>query len=342
VRSKTPASQSSSNVDEEVISTSLIPNPASSISSPAGNLSVADLRLIHHWSTSTFRSIFVVRSPETDNILQNQVPELAFRNDFLMQGILGTASLHMQHLLPDPKALRKRTDIYRARALREFRQALNHIDPNGDSYNAALTMSLLVVILCSQDYVSEDDETTCVRWLSLYAGLRSIVKIKYAVGTAKQQISPLLCRNLTDITVTPVLPTILVNMVRMIDYTDLDYKGLETYCKVLDIIGELYASLSQAGLCDDLYIRAITFCSHPPDEFATYARQKRPRALIILMYYLCFLKLVPGIWWIKGIAQADMSILTSTIDPEWFMYMEIPLRIKDMTDCQEIADLLLK
>ena len=342
MRPKTPSSQSSSDTDEETISLSLIPNPASSIVSAAGNLSVTELRLIHHWSTSTFRDIFVVSSPVTDDILRNQLPDLAFRNGFLMHGVLGAASLHMQQLLPDPRQLRKRTDFYRARALREFRQALNHIAPHGESFDAALIMSLLVVILCSQDYVADQDETTSIRWLSLYAGLRSIIRIRYPAGATKKELSPLLCRQLTDIRVTPVLPTILVNMVRMIDYTDPDYKGLEAYCHVLDIIGELYASLSQGGLCNDLYVRALTFCSHPSDVFSIYAKQKRPRALVILMYYLCFLKLIPGVWWIKGIAQTDMSIIATTIDHKWWPYMDIPLRIKEMTDNQEIADLLLK
>ena len=60
-------------------------------------------------------------------------------------------------------------------------------------------------------------------------------------------MSPLLCRNLTDIVITPSIPTILVNMIRMIEYTDPDYKAIESYCHVLDVLGELYASLTQGG-----------------------------------------------------------------------------------------------
>ena len=60
------------------------------------------------------------------------------------------------------------------------------------------------------------------------------------------------------------------------------------------------------------------------------------------MYYLSFLKLVPGLWWIKGIPERDMSIIAKTIDPEYLTYMEVPLQIMEMTDSQEIADLLLK
>jgi hypothetical protein len=262
-----------------------------------------------------------------------------------MHGVLGAASLHIQSLLPDPQQLRSRTDVYRAQAFRTFRQALARLAPDSDSFEAALMMSLLLIFLCSQDYQTGADELTVLHWLTLYGGLRSIIYIKYPPGSNAQDekaLSPLLCRHITDIYITPVIPTILVNMVRMIDYTDPDYKGLESYCRVLDILGELYASLSQNGLCDDLYIRAITFCSYPSDEFITFTREKRPRALVILMYFLSFLKLVPKLWWIEGIAQGDMSIIIRTVDPEWVTYMDVPLRIMQMTDRQEMADLLLK
>jgi hypothetical protein len=37
-----------------------------------------------------------------------------------------------------------------------------------------------------------------------------------------------------------------------------------------------------------------------------------------------------------------MSIIIRTVDPEWVTYLDVPLRIMQMTDRQEMADLLLK
>lgn len=341
VRSRTPQLPPSHEVVEENVSWSIIRNPPPSVLSAAGTLSATDMKLIHHWSTATFNSIFVVRSPETDFILQHWTPDLALRSEYLMYGLLGAAALHIQQMAPDSKQLQKRIYTYRARAIRTYCQALDHIIPD-DSYDAAFMMSLIIIILCSQDYLMGDDDTTIVHWLSLFRGLNTIIKMKYDPGVDAATVSPLLCRQVVDLTLTPIIPTVLLNMMRLTDYEDPDYKGLETYCQVLDTLGELYASLAQTGLGDDLYVRTLTFCSHPPDEFAKLAAQKPPRALVILMYYLSFLKLVPGIWWIEGIADRDMSIIARTIDPKWLRFMDVPLRIRKMTDTQEIATLLLQ
>lgn len=342
MRSRIPSTPPSHDIDKEYVSWSIIPNPPSQTESAAGTFSGVDMKLIHHWSTSTCRSIFIVRSPESDFILQQQMPDLAFRTEFLMHGLLGVASLHIQQMTPDPKQFQKQTYIYRARAIRTFRQALDHVGPDADNYDAILLMSLLLVVLCSQDYVTGDDDSTVLHWLSLYRGLHTILHMKYDSRVDGRQISPLLCRKIIELTTPPTIPTVLISMVRLIDHTDPDYEGLESYCQILDALGELYASLAQNGLGDDLYIRAITFCSHPSDEFVMFAKQKRPRALVILMYYLSFLKLVSGIWWVRGISDRDMSIIARTIDPKWFAFMEIPLRIRKTTDAKEITALLLK
>ena len=142
----TPSAPSSLHLEEDLALLSIIPNPSTSVISAAGTLYVADLRLLQHWSTSTFRSIFVGGTAQMDRILRHQIPDLAFRNGFLMQGLLGAASLHAQRILPDPQRLRKRTDVYRARALHTFRQALDNAVPDTDTYDAALMMSLLLVI----------------------------------------------------------------------------------------------------------------------------------------------------------------------------------------------------
>jgi hypothetical protein len=95
------------------------------------------------------------------------VPQLAFENDFLLNGILGIASLHMQNILPNPEKARQQTDIYRARALSGFRQAVTRLHLNSQSYNAALIMSLLLVVLCAKDFTSDVGDLGIIHWLLL-------------------------------------------------------------------------------------------------------------------------------------------------------------------------------
>jgi Fungal specific transcription factor domain len=347
VRTKSSSSSfsplsSSDDTDEEVSSSwTLVRSPSPPVISTAGGLSLTDLRLFHHWSTSTFSTLLVTNFPDTNDVLQRQAPSLAFQNEFLMHGLLGTASLHMQHLFPDSEQFQKRTYVYRAKAFSSFRQSLNCVVPNSDSYDAALLMSVLLVVLCSQDYLTGENDIVTIHWIALYGGLCAIIDMKYPPGVSDTSISPILRRKLSEVEMTPVVPTVLLNMMRLVGPTDPDYSGLQSYCSLLDQLGILYASLCQDGLGPDLFLRIITFCTCPSEEFIIYARERRPRALVILSYYLSFLKLVTGVWWVEGIADKDIETIARTIDPKWLALMKIPLQVNKLTDRQEIAKLLL-
>lgn len=339
---RTPVSLLGDDADEEALY-AIVRNPSPVVVSTAGGFSMIDLRLLHHWTTSAFSSLLVAGDPVSDDILQRQLPYLAFRNEFLMHGLLGTAALHMQHLYPESTEYQKRTDVYRARAFRSFRQSLSHMTPNSEAHEAALMMSVLLIVLCSQKYLTGTDEIVVLHWIPLYRGLCAILEIKHPGARYEGTIlHPLIQRKFSDVTVTPIVPTILLNMIRAIDSTDPDYKGVETYCFVLDCLATLYAALCQDGLNDALYFKILTFPAHHPEEFITFAKEKRPRALIILTYYLSFLKLISGVWWTEGIADQDIPRIARALDPKWLHFMKCPLQVVEMTDRLEIATLMLK
>lgn len=104
---------------------------------------------MHHWSTSTFNEI--AWEGTAKSVLQERIPQLAFDNEFLLNGLLGIASLHLQQIVPDPENYRKQTEIYRAKTLSGFRRALSLVKPRTREYEAVLAMSLLLVILYSRD-----------------------------------------------------------------------------------------------------------------------------------------------------------------------------------------------
>jgi hypothetical protein len=117
---------------------------------------------------------------------------------------------------------------------------------------------------------------------------------------------------------------------------------LEHYCKVLDTLGILYASLKQDGLGPELYIRIVSWCSYIDQEFTDCATQRRPRALIIMAYYLVFIKVIKGLWWLEGIPDRDIGRILKTLGPRWTPFLEVPLQASMMADKGEIAALLLR
>lgn len=326
--------------DYDVFSSTELVNSMPPMLTSYGNLSANDMRLMHHWSTFTYKCIGV--GEHISNVLQFVLPELAFENEFLMNGMLGIASLHRQRLLPNAGNAQKQTDIYRFKAFSSFRKAVAMVGPDSPNYEAALVMSVLLVILCSQDCKSDDGELTVVRWFMLYRGLGAIMGMRTYGCLRGSSVFPMFRRQNTELKSVPLVPTILMNMFASVHPLDQDYAELPVYCKILDVLGILYASLREDGIGANLSIRVISWPSFGSDRFAQLAKESRPRALVILAHYLVFLKLVKGLWWIEGVSDREIKVINNIAGPKYASYMEVPLQAAQMTSLDDIAALMLK
>jgi hypothetical protein len=313
--------------------------PPPTLATSTGSLSLTDMQLLHHWSTITCNTVAIGEAANTT--LQMVVPQLAFENDFLLNGILGIASLDMERLNPDSQDMQKQTTIYRGRAVADFRRALTRIEPGTRNYEAALLMSVLLIALYPNP-PTDEDELIIIKWLIFYQGLKLFLNMGSKPMIMAGSVGPFFRRELTELKIGPVVPKVLVSMLQMIDITDPDFLMLEHYCKVLDDLGILYASLKQDGLGPELYIRVISWCSYVNQEFANCARERRPRAIIIMAHYLVFVKVIRGLWWLERIPDRDIGKIVKSLGPIWLQYLEVPLQASMTTDKDEIAALLLR
>jgi hypothetical protein len=275
-----------------------------------------------------------------DIVLGKRLPSLAFANPYLLNAILGIASLQLQLTTADSSEARKQTAIYRQKAISGFREALPLIDPKSDQYEAALLMAILLVPLLSHDYVADDEELTIVNWVMLYRGLTTVMLIRSFPAVMKSSVAPIFRRYITELKTMPAIPTVLMNMIRSISPMDADYDHIESYCSTLDAVADLYAALAQDGVGTNLSIRIIAWPSYIKAEFGDLAKQKRPRALVILTYYLTFLKLIKNLWWTEGIPDKEIARIERLVGPQWHIFMEVPRRARFISDPYEIAYLL--
>lgn len=314
--------------------------PFAPVRTAMGILSVTDLRMMHHYSTYT--GPIVALGPAACHVMKVAVPSLAFDNPFLLNGMLGLASLHNQHLLPQSEEHKRQTALYRGKSFRDYRAALATVTKDSKNYEAVLVMALLLVVLASGDR-GDNDELTVASWMGLYSGLRIIVSMKIPDGgpSTNTSVGPLFVRNINDLLTTPVVPSALLHMLYM-DPSDQDYENLQVYCGTLDALGNLYASLRQDELSEPLFIRIISWPSFTPNEFTALVKNKRPRALVICAYYMSFIKLVSGLWWLEGLADRDIRAITNMLGPDWNHVLDVPLEILQTKDKHRIADILLR
>ena len=315
--------------------------PPPSLVTSSGGLSLTDMRLLHHWSTITCDSLAIGDAAGTT--LRMVVPQLAFENDFLLNAILGIASLDLGRLKPDSQEIQKQSAIYQGRAVCDFRNALTRLEPGTRKYEAALVMSVLLVVLYSPNPIVEEDELIIVKWLIFYRGLSVVIKMSSTPDIILAgSVGPFFRRQITDLKIGPVVPKILVSMLQEVEIMDPDFLVLEHYCKVLDALGILYASLKQDGLGPELYIRVVSWCSFIGPEFTDCATQRRPRALILMAHFLVFVKVVKGLWWLESIPDRDLGKILKMLGPQWAPYLEVPLQASMTTDKDKIAALLLR
>ena len=225
----------------------------------------------------------------------------------------------------------------------DFRNALTRLEPGTRKYEAALVMSVLLVVLYSPNPIVEEDELIIVKWLIFYRGLSVVIKMSSTPDIILAgSVGPFFRRQITDLKIGPVVPKILVSMLQEVEIMDPDFLVLEHYCKVLDALGILYASLKQDGLGPELYIRVVSWCSFIGPEFTDCATQRRPRALILMAHFLVFVKVVKGLWWLESIPDRDLGKILKMLGPQWAPYLEVPLQASMTTDKDKIAALLLR
>jgi hypothetical protein len=295
---------------------------------------------MHHWSTATWNTISVTDT--ADDILLMHAPQLGFENDFLLNCILGISSLHMEYLNPNSSESRQRTALYRVRALNSFRENLGNVNRTSESWEASLLTAILLVVLCSKDYNTTDEDLSVIDWLVLYRGLQSVIMMRSYSAVQELRVAPIFRRELTLLQTIPVIPQILIKMVEGISPLDPDFEHLEWYCKALDALGVLYASLRQDGLTPALYVRVVSWPSYLSEQFSNCAREKRPRSLIVLAHYLVFTKLINGLWWLDGSADTQIKAIEKMVDLEWLVYLGVPIQAKYISNPEELTSFLLR
>ncbi|KAI1381324.1 hypothetical protein F4677DRAFT_122077 [Hypoxylon crocopeplum] len=96
-----------------------------------------------------------------------------------------------------------------------------------------------------------------------------------------------------------------------------------------------------SGFNDILNLRIITFFTFVPKTFVPLAKEHRPRALIILAHHLCFAKLTPDVWWMRGIADREIRQICLEVGNEWEHLLRVPQMVLRTNNKIEIAQLII-
>ncbi|CAK7238939.1 MAG: hypothetical protein STHCBS139747_000360 [Sporothrix thermara] len=299
-----------------------------------------DMKLLWFYTAKGFDAFAAEagRHPKVDEIMQVTIPRHAFTSRFLMDCLLALSALELQ-LLNQPIEP-SRVLMYRARAFAGYRKAVEEATP--ETYPALLACSLLLCALSSEMF--RDAESTplyILDWMVVWRGIGLIVRIIDPDELFKSGMYMLFARPPVNLdSSTKHIPNQLLFMVTSIRQDEPDFMYIETYYETLKFLGSLYREL-EVGIGRILNLRTITWFTFLPKGFVDVARERRPRALIILAHYLVFVKLCGRLWWMRGIADKEIKDILNVLKGDWMSYVTGPIAALETKDEIELGKILL-
>lgn len=304
-----------------------------------GGADAYDMKLLWFYTTETFSSFSIEagKLPYVDNILKSSIVNFAFQSPFLMDCILGLSALHMQSLhMSVPLS---KTVGYRARAFAGYRKAIEKADPK--DFPALLACSLFMTSLSSEIFREADMKPLyIVDWMVVWRGIGLILELLPIDSLFDSGLAQLFSRPAFNLNQSALsIPANLLFMVTSIKEGDEDFADIQTYYNTLKFLGGLYHEL-ETGFGPVLSLRIITWFTFVPSPFVELAKKHRPRSLVILAHYLCFVKLVQKVWWLNGVADRGIQDIVDNLNPEWQNLLRVPRSAIQILDRIELAKLI--
>lgn len=300
-----------------------------------------DMRLIWFYTSSTASSFSSECGPDrpVENLLKTRIVRHAFETPFLMHSLLALSALHLQTLKQpiDPR----RAIAYRVRAVEGYRQAIERADPK--TFPAMICNSLFLVSLSSHNFRDPDGKDLyIIDWMVVWRGIGLMIQLIGVERIVQSGLHSIFYRPPINMeAATRAIPDNLLAMVASIPSNDIDHGEPQTvYYTTLQYLGSLYFYLRR-GFNPSMTLRIVSWLTFLQSEFIQLARQKRPRALVILAHYSVFLKASQFMWWLRGIGQRTLSDIIKHLGDEWAPYLEIPRKALKIDDHMDICRLLL-
>lgn len=289
---------------------------------------ILHLRLLHQYNNHTVQSFTDAFQLEffKSEVLRVEVPSLAFQHHYLMDALFSVTLLHLASTDPSPDLP---VTTYRDRAVSQLRRQVEKVSE--DNARPVFIASLLLsVTALTADRHAGYEGISLTNWLALAIGPRIMIHGQ------RKQVSPRPTPPLRSIPLehaAPVaIPLELADALRM-DEADEDWESREDLQRAAAGIGRLFGSLvcPACDSCVAFKVRSWPFVC-VSSRFVDMARRLRPRALIVMSYYLPFFHWFPKVWLYEDVAMREMERIAAAVGSEWAASLAAPkvaVRVKD-------------
>uniref|UniRef100_A0A8H7TT19 Uncharacterized protein n=1 Tax=Bionectria ochroleuca TaxID=29856 RepID=A0A8H7TT19_BIOOC len=285
---------------------------------------------MHHYISKTCKTM--VLKPGHHELFRDIIPREAMQYEFLADGILAVAALHLATLEPLQSSEHTKTAmLYQDSGIRGFKEALSNV--SDDSVNAIFPFSILIMIINLASTGFSSDLNPSKNLVSIFELLRGVVTV---IKSSEQRLKEgpfkvLLEPPIGGIQLAPdpseqesraEALSSLHERARIIS----KYVGPQTYGIYSAGIHSLETAFEEVIGCSGRHGMIIAWpVMAPHHQLITLLKQSDPMALLIWIYYGILTLEIHEHWWGRGFGVLlirDLSEALLKIDQEWDPHIE--------------------
>ncbi|KAK2865013.1 hypothetical protein FQN49_003996 [Arthroderma sp. PD_2] len=293
------------------------PAPVASPLPPA--VRILEFELVHKYTTDSYKSLCGV--PEDGYAWQVHIPRLALSSDFLMDGLLGLAALHIASSVKHPSEVVSYFDTalrYHTVASSPFREALNNITPVNCEAVFAFAVITTVFTFSSTQIApgGRESGTVLEDVLAIFELLQGIKGI-FSASSSWLEVRWFSSGTRIESEDAPVNnePDTEMAFRRLMAYTDetMASANAEQYNVTKQLVSKLELCFSIFRAKSDQSL-VLSWLSMLDKNTVGEARRGNPLVLLLFMHWAVLMHLMePRTWWAKGLGAGLVAELLTRL-----------------------------
>ncbi|KAE9378285.1 hypothetical protein N431DRAFT_328339 [Stipitochalara longipes BDJ] len=302
---------------------------------------VLELRLMHHYTTSTCKELPDGHSRKANYVWSIDIPKLAFQSDLVLSALLGISALHHWALTPDDPRLSYAAGFYFDRAIRVHRKALGEVD------QASAESVLATAILITHHTWLAAHSDTCNAPYEIHLQTYYMAR---GIQVLFEQMYPWLAGSgyLWYVERTPVTDTEevacvdpfvlssqadLAKLAQTFNEEDVTLANKVVYEKAVAELTSMCIAICNGESQVPLQRGVATMPLRLPERFLQLVEMRDSRALTLLARNLSLLKVIEPVWWLHGtgksqnVAEISVAGIAKMLPSDWIWAMEWPFKV---------------
>jgi hypothetical protein len=294
-------------------------------------LDEVDRFLLRHYLNVT---CWTIADLNTEIVWRTAIPELAYRNSFLLHGLLACAAIHLSSEQLHPIEYIVRATNHQKLAMPIFRAAISN--PTTDNCHAVLAFAHLLVIYSfaaeNEDerlFLADGDSLELVpSWLFfIRSGCSMLCSVWETILSGPVQN----LANSWDIPIlvledyrTPLIGHLLSAIPPQDSHYAWSLEECHIYHEATTELGLAFGASVVGELCTTWDVLRLWPLRVSTDYFRLL-NSHHPGALILLAHYCLLIRKLDAKWYLKGRAKRLLSAITKFLDSRWQCYIRVPL-----------------